>query len=206
MMPTFLVSVMPTLQDHDSTEEGSEDGANERERLEVNTNQGADAVSTAGAAAAALGGGACGCGIGASLRASAVGGGEAGRVGVGTSELHQGQARDLSTGVVVNSGGHVGGSLTIQSASTHSDHVTDLRPLTTLVMAPLGAEVIPEVTRSSPPLGRSGRSQLDRKVDSVMREAAQAVVCCFSAVSLTEVRADMSILRYCSFRYSSVVC
>jgi hypothetical protein len=77
--------------------------------------------------------------------------------------------------------------------------------LTTLVMAPLGAEVIPEVTRSSPPLGRFGRSQLDRKVDSVMREEAQAVVDCFSAVSLTEVRAFMSILANCSLRNSSVL-
>lgn len=71
-------------------------------------------------------------------------------------------------------------------------------------MAPLGAEVIPEVTRSSPPSGRVGRSQSDRKVDSEMREAAHAVVCCFSAVSLTEVRVPMSILRYCSFRYWSL--
>ena len=107
-----LVSVMPDLQDHDTSKEGGEYRANESQRLEVGTNEGADAVAGAGAAAAAaLGRGARGGGIGAGLHASAVGGGEAGCVAVGASELNEGQARDLSAGVVVDSGGHVGGSL-----------------------------------------------------------------------------------------------
>lgn len=103
---------MSNLQDHDSTKEGSEDRANQSYRLEVSTNEGADTVPGAGAAAAAaLGRGARGGGVGAGLHASAVGGGEARRVAVGASELHKGQASHLSAGVVVDSGGHVGGGL-----------------------------------------------------------------------------------------------
>lgn len=103
---------MSNLQDHDSTKEGSEDRANQSYRLEVSTNEGADTVPGAGAAAAAaLGRGARGGGVWAGLHASAVGGGEARRVAVGASELHKGQASHLGAGVVVDSGGHVGGSL-----------------------------------------------------------------------------------------------
>lgn len=110
-MPPVLVSDIPVLQDQDSTEEGSKDRANDRQRLEVNANQRADTVPAAGAAAAAFGRGARRGSVGASLLASAVRGNEAGSVAVGASELHQRQASDLGASVVLDGGGHVGGSL-----------------------------------------------------------------------------------------------